>query len=344
MQQDTSQNLMHQTDGQPGPFTSTPAVIDSFRGKYGFLSNFFEEIPVSLPTREGVIEFPSLEHTFNWAKSLDARQRAWVLAAASPREAKRRGRAVQLRPDWNNFTRFLAMDTALRAKFAPGSHLATLLLATGDAFLVEGNQWHDNEWGDCRCGQLKCQQPGFNWLGKMLMSLRYELRCPDAPITPLSVMTGVPGLCRIQPAAVPDELVAAVDCQPEVVAMLGAEPRVVLARVLELVYPKSAAERAANPPAAANLDEQLVPPRPATPGSHIPGPISHLDPKPDPNNSRPSRSRLASGGDPIEVIGGADEAQALDTHMYAAVADLKDAVYAGAAGGCALQAAACFAR
>ncbi|MFI7641942.1 NADAR family protein [Nonomuraea sp. NPDC049400] len=326
MQQGTSQNLMHQTGRRPGPITSTPAVIDNFRGRYEFLSNFFEKIPVTLPTREGIIEFPSLEHAFNWAKSLDARQRAWVLAADTPREAKRRGRAVQLRPDWNNFTRFLAMDTALRAKFAPGSRLANLLLATGDAFLIEGNRWHDNEWGDCRCGQLKCQQPGFNWLGKMLMSLRYELRFPDVPITPLSVMTGVPGLCRIQSAAVPDELVAAVTRQPDLVAMLGAEPRVVLARVLELVYPKSAAERAANPPASpptANLAEQLGLPRPATPGSHIPGPNPRLDPRPDPDNPHQAWSRLA-------VLWSTEKAQAPGAHPYAAGADLKAAVGASA--------------
>ncbi len=47
--------------------------------------------------------------------------------------------------------------------------LAQRLLATGDAELVEGNNWGDRFWGICR-GE------GRNELGKILMKVRDELR------------------------------------------------------------------------------------------------------------------------------------------------------------------------
>jgi predicted NAD-dependent protein-ADP-ribosyltransferase YbiA (DUF1768 family) len=46
----------------------------------------------------------------------------------------------------------------------------SILLATGDEELVEGNWWHDTFWGQCPVGH------GENMLGKLLMELREAIR------------------------------------------------------------------------------------------------------------------------------------------------------------------------
>jgi predicted NAD-dependent protein-ADP-ribosyltransferase YbiA (DUF1768 family) len=61
------------------------------------------------------------------------------------------------------------MRAFLRRKFAPGTDFAARLLATGDAELVEGNNWGDDFWG---C----CSGSGANHLGRLLMEVRSELR------------------------------------------------------------------------------------------------------------------------------------------------------------------------
>mmetsp|Transcript_26969 Transcript_26969/g.64033 ORF Transcript_26969/g.64033 Transcript_26969/m.64033 type:complete len:188 (+) Transcript_26969:54-617(+) len=68
--------------------------------------------------------------------------------------------------------RWLAMQAVLRAKFQPGTPLATALLNTGDAWLLEHNpkRGRDKVWSD------NCVGDGTNWLGLQLMLLRDELR------------------------------------------------------------------------------------------------------------------------------------------------------------------------
>lgn len=137
--------------------------ISQFQGEYWFLSNFY--------TPHGDL---SVEHRFQAAKAVYPDQRDWVLAAPTAGEAKRRGQHVVLRPDWEQ-VKAEVMLNAVRAKFADSS-LEEKLLATDDAELVEGNDWHDNEWGDCVCGGTDCRAPGKNRLGQFLMQVRKELR------------------------------------------------------------------------------------------------------------------------------------------------------------------------
>lgn len=61
------------------------------------------------------------------------------------------------------------MLNLLRYKFSQHMDLREALLATGDAVLVEGNWWGDTFFGVCR-GE------GENWLGRMLMQVREELK------------------------------------------------------------------------------------------------------------------------------------------------------------------------
>jgi ribA/ribD-fused uncharacterized protein len=140
-------------------------MINSFRDEYRFLSNFF------IHRHDG----KSGEHAYQAAKCSDLWESDWVWNSNTPGVAKRRGRKVQIRPDWEDVKDEMMLHT-LREKFSDVyPEMVKLLLATGDQELVEGNHWHDNYWGVCHCG--KCDQTqAQNKLGKMLMQVRKEIR------------------------------------------------------------------------------------------------------------------------------------------------------------------------
>ena len=141
-------------------------MIDFFDGEYAFLSNFYN---ASCIFEEKF--YPTVEHAFQAAKSLDQAERDWIAAAGSPGLAKRLGRRVNLRSDWEK-VKFDVMEECLRSKFADPV-LKQKLLATGDEELVEGNYWHDNTYGNCSCEKCK-DIIGRNMLGNILMKLRTE--------------------------------------------------------------------------------------------------------------------------------------------------------------------------
>ena len=85
----------------------------------------------------------------------------------NPQAAKRLGRRVELRPDWES-VKYDVMYQVCKAKFTQNPNLLERLLATGDAELVEGNTWGDQVWGVCK-------GVGENHLGKTLMRIRAEL-------------------------------------------------------------------------------------------------------------------------------------------------------------------------
>ena len=143
------------------------SVISEFRGKYGFLSNFWLS-PVDL---DGMM-MPSVEHGFQLAKTKDRHLREAILREGlTPGQVKHRCRHIPLRPDWEQVKVGIMLDL-LRAKFEDPD-LQAALLATGDDILVEGNTWHDTYWGECRCPRCR---GGQNVLGKLLMQVRAELR------------------------------------------------------------------------------------------------------------------------------------------------------------------------
>jgi hypothetical protein len=130
--------------------------IDSFRGEYFFLSNFY-------PEADG----KTLEHRFQAAKTSNPEASRLIFDSASPYQARSMGgRAVELRSDWDS-SKVEIMRDLLRAKFAD-PELRNLLCPTGEAELAEGNTWNDHFWGVCRGS-------GQNWLGRLLMELRSEL-------------------------------------------------------------------------------------------------------------------------------------------------------------------------
>lgn len=136
--------------------------IDCFDGEYAFLSNFYEA-----PVEKGGIVYPTNEHFFQAMKTLDNEKRKEIAAASTPGQAKRMGRTVKLRPDWEQ-SKYQIMKEGLTLKFFTHKDLAEKLLATGDAWLIEGNWWGDTYWG-------VCNGVGHNMLGNLLMEIRKQL-------------------------------------------------------------------------------------------------------------------------------------------------------------------------
>lgn len=114
------------------------------------------------------IEYPSSEHAYVAAKTLDPELRNQIALLESPGKAKRFGRTVKLRPLWDQI-KLYEMRNILEYKFSPASKLYTKLLATAPHELIEGNTHGDKFWGQCPVGV------GRNELGKMLMSIRDDI-------------------------------------------------------------------------------------------------------------------------------------------------------------------------
>lgn len=138
--------------------------IDSFRGKYACFSNFFKA-PVVL---DGVT-YPTVENAFQAAKTFDEKERARFVDV-DPSMAKRLGRRVKLRSDWEQVKTGIMRDL-LKQKFAPGTQFRRVLDSTMGCTLIEGNTWHDNFWGDCHCARCSGRE-GKNTLGRLLMAIR----------------------------------------------------------------------------------------------------------------------------------------------------------------------------
>ena len=145
-------------------------MIESFTGEYRFLSNFFL---TSTPIVYNNINFPSVEHAYQAAKTLSVEQQVHIAATGSPSEAKSIGRTIPLRPDWEDI-KVDVMYGLVKQKFTNSFRLNRMLRATGSIILVEGNTWHDNFWGVCKCSKC-CGRLGSNYLGEILMLVRSEL-------------------------------------------------------------------------------------------------------------------------------------------------------------------------
>ena len=147
--------------------------IESFSGRWAFLSNFY---PAEIEHRG--ITYPTVEH-FYVAMKVGGMQlingthytpddlREYISTIFSPGAAKRFGSKIALRKDWDEVKLGL-MEWAVRQKFGD-EVLAAQLVGTGDSELVEGNSWGDTYWG-------VCNGKGKNHLGRILMKIRDELR------------------------------------------------------------------------------------------------------------------------------------------------------------------------
>jgi ribA/ribD-fused uncharacterized protein len=153
--------------------------MKNFTGDLAFLSNSF--------VVEGGIEYegvryPSVENAFQAAKTLDLEERQ-LFETVSTTQARRFGQKVAMQERWG-YLRVNVMQDLVWAKFQ-NPELREKLLATGDTPIEGTNSTHDNYWGACQCPRCKGAL-GLNWLGRILMSVRRELREQDAaPAEPL---------------------------------------------------------------------------------------------------------------------------------------------------------------
>ena len=134
-------------------------AIDKFCGEYEFLSNFYQA-----PVECFGYHFKNSEAAFQAVKCPD---RMAEFCDLSPKEAKRLGRTIELRSDWESVKDEIMYEVCL-AKFTQNIDLMQKLLDTGNAELIEGNTWGDRTWG-------VCNGIGENRLGKTLMFIRAQL-------------------------------------------------------------------------------------------------------------------------------------------------------------------------
>lgn len=134
-------------------------MINNFRGKYYFLSNFYN----AQVTYNG-ITYLNNEAAFQAQKTFSDRE---CFANLDPSSAKKLGRRVQLRSDWEE-VKFDEMYNIVKSKFTQNDDLREKLIATGNEHLEEGNTWGDKIWGTVN-------EIGENNLGKILMKVRSEL-------------------------------------------------------------------------------------------------------------------------------------------------------------------------
>lgn len=148
-------------------------MIDKFDGKYRFLSNFY---PCKIE-HQG-ITYPSVEHYYVAMKVNDQQLingkyytpgdfREMISKVKEAALVKKIGNKIKLRSDWDS-KKLEVMNWGIREKFKD-ENLKELLLSTGDQELIEGNFWKDFFWG-------VCNGKGQNHLGKILMTVRDEIR------------------------------------------------------------------------------------------------------------------------------------------------------------------------
>jgi len=148
------------------------SVINFYRVKdeYGCFSNFSRH-PIMLQGKT----WPTSEHYFQAQKFAGTPHEEEVRLAMTPTIAARmsRRRTMPIRKDWESVKDSI-MHNAVLAKFTQHSDLRMILLATGDAKIVEHTE-NDDYWGDGGDGS------GKNRLGQILMRVREELRLEPNP-------------------------------------------------------------------------------------------------------------------------------------------------------------------
>lgn len=144
-----------------------PKVIDDFRGKYFFLSNFYQQ-----PVCYKGYWYKTSEHAFQAQKATNEKDRQYISDARNPRFAKKRGHEIKSRANWDAIKQ-KEMAWILLCKFQ-NQQLREKLLATSNTLLIEGNWWGDKYWGMVKDNNGFWQ--GDNFLGKLLMKVRDELK------------------------------------------------------------------------------------------------------------------------------------------------------------------------
>ena len=137
--------------------------------EYGEFSNF-AYFPFQLDGKQ----WPTSEHYFQALKFEDLEYQERIRTAKSPMIAARLGRSrkVKLRRNWES-VKIDVMRRAVQAKFKAHPEISELLLSTGDEKIVE-DAAGDDFWG------VGSSRKGKNWLGRILMEVREDLRVQES--------------------------------------------------------------------------------------------------------------------------------------------------------------------
>lgn len=135
-------------------------------GEHGYLSNLF---------KRGIVfdgrYFDCSEKAYQWGKPKDRNVAEWLKDAPKPHLCAMAAHALfafDIVENWNNI-KVDRMWDVLREKFRQHQDLREMLLATGEAILIEESK-NDAFWGIGKRGN------GKNMLGILLMSIREELQ------------------------------------------------------------------------------------------------------------------------------------------------------------------------
>jgi ribA/ribD-fused uncharacterized protein len=143
--------------------------------EYKFLSNFY----VTDVTYKGVV-YPSSEHAYMSAKAegiinIKGREYDWKKLCTTRTitcgQIKRASKELTLPANWNDI-KIGVMYEVLCDKFSR-EPLRSMLLATGNENIQEGNWHHDKFWG---VDLTSDPNEGENHLGRLLMKIRDEIR------------------------------------------------------------------------------------------------------------------------------------------------------------------------
>lgn len=145
---------------------------------YGCFSNFSPH-PIHL---QGM-NWQTVEHYYQAQKfvvTADAVLISVIYTAQTPADAAALGRdrTRQVRPDWEQ-VKTQVMREAVLKKFLAHTDIQAILISTGDQLIVENSQT-DYYWG---CGS---DRTGHNHLGKVLMSVRQQIRQQSALQSPIA--------------------------------------------------------------------------------------------------------------------------------------------------------------
>lgn len=129
-----------------------------FKNKYYFLSNMYP-CDIEAVVGDKKYSFTCVESAYQAHKCPN---KSSEFVSLNGYEAKKLGKKVELRNDWNEIKVGL-MKELVKQKFSKPDLLAKLKSITDE--IVETNNWGDTFWG-------KCYGKGQNILGKILMEIR----------------------------------------------------------------------------------------------------------------------------------------------------------------------------
>jgi len=131
-----------------------------FCDNYDFLSNFHPSKVVD----EFEIEYPTVEHAYQAAKTDNIEDKIKISKMETPGKAKRFGQKVKLVDGWEHIKDDVMFQLLLQ-KFQDPVLLLNLRNVVGE--IVEDNDWGDTYWG-------VYNGRGENTLGRLLMWIRDE--------------------------------------------------------------------------------------------------------------------------------------------------------------------------